>query len=170
VGRTYECDDKRQEQATFTFLQFIRDIRALTRNTASRDVEAILNKLKAREYYQDEEEASPDNNPVENLAQLVKAADRFETLNDFLYYARKAGHASRRKNGIALGTAKGLEFNTVFVVGAQEGMIPHERATNLDEEARVFFVAVSRAARNLFVSYVGRPSRFLQGAENVKQQ
>jgi DNA helicase-2/ATP-dependent DNA helicase PcrA len=170
---TYECDDKRQEQATFTFLQIIRDIRALTRNTASRDVEAILNKLKAREYYQDEEEASPDNNPVENLAQLVKAADRFETLNDFLYYARKAGHASRRKNGIALGTihsAKGLEFNTVFVVGAQEGMIPHERATNLDEEARVFFVAVSRAARNLFVSYVGRPSRFLQGAENVKQQ
>jgi DNA helicase-2/ATP-dependent DNA helicase PcrA len=131
-----------------------------------------MNKLKAREYYQDEEESGPDNNPVENLSQLVTVAGRYSTLQDFLNYARKAGHASRRKNGIALGTihsAKGLEFNTVFVVGAQEGMIPHERATNLDEEARVFFVAVSRAARNLFVSYVGQPSRFLEG-KHVEQQ
>ena len=141
--------------------------------TTGNAVDSIISKLKAFDYYRDEEESSPDNSPIENLAQLVTVAGRYATLQDFLNYARKAGHASHRKTGIALGTihsAKGLEFDTVFVVGAQEGMIPHERATNLDEEARVFFVAVSRAARNLFVSYVGTPSRFLQGESNVNQQ
>jgi DNA helicase-2/ATP-dependent DNA helicase PcrA len=68
------------------------------------------------------------------------------------------------RHSIALGTihsAKGLEWDNVYLVGAQEGMIPHELSTDLGEEHRVLFVGLSRAAKNLRISYVGKLSRFL---------
>jgi len=115
------------------------------------------------EYYHDEE-STPDNDPVGNLVELVKLAGRHSSIKDFLEYCRRASAASKSRKGVALSTchsAKGMEFNTVYLVGCQEGMMPHAKATDLQEEANVFFVACSRAERELHISYSGQPSPFL---------
>jgi DNA helicase-2/ATP-dependent DNA helicase PcrA len=58
---------------------------------------------------------------------------------------------------MTLHAAKGLEFEHVFIIGLEEGMLPHERASNspeeLEEERRLFFVGITRAKTNLNISY-----------------
>ena len=67
--------------------------------------------------------------------------------------------------------AKGLEFDTVFIIQSNEGVIPYKRAkldAELEEERRMFYVAMTRAKRKLVISYVknkngkeAAPSRFV---------
>lgn len=62
-----------------------------------------------------------------------------------------------------LHAAKGLEWDQVFLVGVNEGILPtHENAVN--EERRLFYVGITRAKRHLSLSYRGNPSRFLREA------
>lgn len=62
--------------------------------------------------------------------------------------------------------SKGQEWRSVILTGCNEGIIPHKRAP-VDDERRLFYVAMTRASSNLLVSYVKRasnaaaPSRFL---------
>lgn len=73
---------------------------------------------------------------------------------------------------LTIHAAKGLEFDAVFVVGCEDGVLPltqPARDQDLDEERRLLFVAVTRARRLLTISYPtsggggsGRPSRFLE--------
>ncbi len=72
--------------------------------------------------------------------------------------------------------SKGLEFGNVFLVALEEGIFPHDRAKNegtVDEELRLFYVAITRAKRNLVIlrassrlhhgrAYIQRPSSFLE--------
>ena len=61
--------------------------------------------------------------------------------------------------------AKGLEFDTVFIAGAAEGVLPHIHSMDndgaLEEERRLMYVAMTRARKKLFISFSGMPSRFL---------
>ena len=61
--------------------------------------------------------------------------------------------------------AKGLEFDRVHIAGASEGTLPHSRSlvssAELEEERRLFYVAMTRARRDLSISFVHVPSRFL---------
>jgi DNA helicase-2/ATP-dependent DNA helicase PcrA len=62
-----------------------------------------------------------------------------------------------------LHAAKGLEWDHVFLVGVNEGILPtHENAA--DEERRLFYVGITRAKRHLALSYRQNPSRFLREA------
>lgn len=58
---------------------------------------------------------------------------------------------------MTLHAAKGLEFEHVFIIGLETGLLPHERANGnqeeMEEERRLFFVGVTRAKTNLYVSY-----------------
>ena len=80
-----------------------------------------------------------------------------------------------RENKVQLMTihsAKGLEFKDVFVIHANEGEIPHQKAEKKDEieeERRLFYVALTRAKNNLCISYITqkngnsiKPSRFVE--------
>jgi DNA helicase-2/ATP-dependent DNA helicase PcrA len=114
---------------------------------------------------------------VENLAQLVEVAHEFDannpagddTLEQFLQeIALKAdGDARRDDEGLVtlmtLHNAKGLEYPIVFVAGCEEGVFPHQRALDeggLEEERRLFYVAVTRAMRELYLTYARRRSVF----------
>ena len=62
-----------------------------------------------------------------------------------------------------LHAAKGLEWDQVFLVGVNEGILPtHENA--VEEERRLFYVGITRAKNHLSLSYRGNPSRFLREA------
>ena len=103
----------------------------------------------------------------EILSELEEAAKPYETMEEWF------SHNTPEK-GIRLMTihaAKGLEFDTVFVIQANEGRIPYkkaEKAEEIEEERRLFYVAMTRAKNRLVFSYVkikgGKeilPSRFV---------
>jgi DNA helicase-2/ATP-dependent DNA helicase PcrA len=114
---------------------------------------------------------------IENLQQLVEVAHEFDannpaesdTLEQFLQeIALKADGDSRRDDEglvtlMTLHNAKGLEYPIVFVAGCEEGVFPHQRALDeggIEEERRLFYVAVTRAMRELYLTYARRRSVF----------
>jgi DNA helicase-2/ATP-dependent DNA helicase PcrA len=123
------------------------------------------------------EKAFESQGRIENLQQLVEVAHEFDanaatdgdTLELFLQeLALKADGDSRRDDEglvtlMTLHNAKGLEYPTVFVAGCEEGVFPHQRALDeggLEEERRLFYVAVTRAMRELYLTYARRRSVF----------
>ncbi len=114
---------------------------------------------------------------VENLQQLIEVAHEFDannpaeedTLEQFLQeIALKADGDSRKDDEglvtlMTLHNAKGLEYPIVFVAGCEEGVFPHQRALDeggIEEERRLFYVAVTRAMRELYLTYARRRSVF----------
>jgi len=101
---------------------------------------------------------------VENLEELksvlVKYVDSGKGLEEFLNQVDNTREEKENNiNSVKLLTihaAKGLEFNTVFLVGAEKGMHPHFKAetdADIEEERRIFYVAVTRAQKSLFITY-----------------
>ncbi|HXP28233.1 MAG TPA: 3'-5' exonuclease, partial [Solirubrobacteraceae bacterium] len=69
---------------------------------------------------------------------------------------------------MTLHNAKGLEYPTVFIAGCEEGVFPHSRALDeggLEEERRLFYVGVTRAMRELYLTYAQRRAVF--GAQTI---
>jgi len=92
--------------------------------------------------------------PSHELAQLVSTLVRFDTLPAALSYLEaiaEQGFYDPQADAITLMTihaSKGLEFPHVFVLGVEEGVLPSQRGV-LDEERRLFYVAVTRARQRL---------------------
>src|SRR5436853_3399477 len=130
----------------------------------------------------------------EDLNQLAAFARQFKDVNEFLSQlalisnvdAEAAANQSSDKEAVNLSTvhqAKGLEFHTVFVIWLTDGMFPSSRSLDtreaLEEERRLFYVAITRAKDELYLTYphmrltggygdvFQRPSRFLKEIPNV---
>ena len=129
----------------------------------------------------------------EDLTQLAAFARQFKDLNEFLSQlalisnvdAEVAPNQTADREAVNLSTvhqAKGLEFHTVFVIWLTDGMFPSSRSMDerkdLEEERRLFYVAITRAKDELYLSYphmrltggygdvFQRPSRFLKEIPN----
>ena len=98
----------------------------------------------------------------------------FEHIESYGKMLKEQYKKNGEKEGVNLMTmhaAKGLEFDTVFVIEANEGSCPYKKATadeEIEEERRLFYVAMTRAKRKLVISYVKEkngkdllPSRFV---------
>ena len=127
---------------------------------------------------------SPDSpGRLENLKELVNSMADFETLGGFLEHIalvmdRDSNEAQDAVSIMTLHGAKGLEFNTVFLPGWEEGLFPSQRSMDesgragLEEERRLAYVGITRARKRLRL-YVAQnrrirglwqaaiPSRFL---------
>jgi DNA helicase II / ATP-dependent DNA helicase PcrA len=119
---------------------------------------------------------------LENLEQLVEVGREFDasaependTLEVFLQEIALVADADARSDDDGLVTlmtlhnAKGLEYPTVFIAGCEEGVFPHSRALDeggLEEERRLFYVGVTRAMRELYLTYAQRRAVF--GAQTI---
>lgn len=116
-----------------------------------------------------------------NLEVLASNASVYETLEDFLADAALLSSADESAGDdvvslMTLHAAKGLEFPVVFMVGMEDGLFPSSRADNseeeLEEERRLAYVGMTRAMKDLFLTFAGSryafggrtynaPSRFL---------
>ncbi len=107
--------------------------------------------------------------------ELERDASRFPTVGDWLSYARESSRAVREqsrikdKDGIVLTTmhrAKGLEWDTVFIIDVNFNIIPHRNSKNslagVEEERRLLYVAMTRAKNELHIYSCGRESEFME--------
>lgn len=119
-----------------------------------------------------------DYSRLENIQELQSVAASHTSLVDFLeqvalveseYFEGEKNEQSQ--NGVKLMTlhrAKGLEFDHVFIIGLEEGLLPHLMSIDdlykLEEERRLFYVGITRARKQLFVTYAR--SRLIFGYRN----
>lgn len=133
---------------------------------------------------------------IENVKELMSVAEAHPKLGEFLEQIALLEDQQIRRNNLdgkkdavvlmTLHAAKGLEFPVVFLVGLEEGLMPHARslmgAEDLEEERRLMYVGITRAMDDLYFTYarsrlffgsrgVSVPSRFIGeiGEENVER-
>ena len=111
----------------------------------------------------------------EEFKNLRKEASAFDTIEEWLRYARsesiriREAAGKKDKSGVVITTmhkAKGLEWDTVFVIDVNENVIPHKNATGsikeVEEERRLLYVAMTRAKNALYVLCSGKESPFMK--------
>ena len=119
---------------------------------------------------------------IENIQEFVRSLEEFSSLVEFLEYvslveSRDDKSANDAVNIMTVHAAKGLEFDLVFVPGLEDGIFPSSRSVEekggLEEERRLLYVAITRARKNLYLTYaksryifgdyqMSLPSRFIQ--------
>ncbi|WP_419880266.1 ATP-dependent helicase [Parapontixanthobacter aurantiacus] len=121
---------------------------------------------------------------LENLSELARAMEEYETLTDFLEHVslimdNDAANEGEKVTIMTMHGAKGLEFDNVFLPGWEEGVFPSQRAldegglASLEEERRLAYVAITRAKRRCTILHAANrriygqwtssiPSRFIE--------
>ena len=148
----------------------------------------ILEDSKYVEYLEQEEKNSknPENlNRLENIKEFIESLKDFENLEGFLEHVGLVMENISNTNDesislMTMHSAKGLEFDNVFLAGWEEGVFPSMRSIDelgkkgLEEERRLAYVALTRARRKIHITYVNQnrysyvshdfnmPSRFIE--------
>ena len=108
---------------------------------------------------------------LENLKELIVALEPFDRLGEFLEHVSlvtdvELAQAEDAVNILTLHGAKGLEFDTVFLPGWEDGLFPHQRALDenglaaLEEERRLGYVGLTRARQRAVVSFAAQRQMF----------
>ena len=158
--REQELLSSRALSALSRFLDIARELRS---SAEGRPAAGVIKRLLALTGYLDY--LGEDHQRAENVKELLNAAEGWRdiTLSDFLDLALLATDEDRGDSGeekvslMTIHAAKGLEFPAVFVVGVNEDLLPHYRSAStiegLEEERRLFYVAITRVKRLLYLSY-----------------
>ncbi len=185
VGELAESDEvKPKPRAALREVSanFARWHKALKTTPHTELAELILDESGYTEMWKNDRSAEAPGR-LENLKELVRSMEEYESLRSFLEHVALVMDTERNENLDAISimtlhSAKGLEFETVFLPGWEEGLFPHQRAldeggrSGLEEERRLAYVGLTRAKRNLYLWFVSNrrihglwqttiPSRFL---------
>ena len=181
----------RAVSALSAFLELINELETrIEKQSLAEQVDTAVRMSGLLDHYKKEKGEKAEAR-LENLEELVTAARQFNSHDDddemeplmaFLTHAAlEAGEGQAEAwedcvQLMSLHSAKGLEFSLVFMTGMEEGLFPHQRSLQepgrLEEERRLCYVGMTRAMRELYLSYAeirrwhGResyssPSRFL---------
>ena len=113
-----------------------------------------------------------NENRLENIKELLNAMKEFDNLESFLEHVSLATSIDQEWDGekinmMTMHAAKGLEFETVFLPGWEEGLFPHQKSieekgqSGLEEERRLAYVGLTRAKKKAYISF--SMNRFYQG-------
>lgn len=157
-------------------------------------IKEIISIYELEQYYQNTDEGK-ENTKVENIHEFISSATEFieqsyqnnkdqAGVSEFLQFLSLqtdldlSDHRNQQEavRLMTMHNAKGLEFDNVFIAGLEQGLLPHTFSQNnedeIEEERRLFYVAVTRAKKKLFLNYAhtrrmgesyqaSRPSQFL---------
>jgi len=189
----FAVDEGRLGNRAVASLRVFRDLIVGLADAAKTDsVSIAIGKMLDRSGYLNdlrEENTEEANERIENLMELVSAARDYESREqeaslggfvDRLSLLSEADEESGTKNAkvwlMTMHAAKGLEFPVVVIAGMEEGLFPHSRSSEdedeIEEERRLFYVGMTRAERRLLLTSAARrrvfgeyqstePSRFL---------
>lgn len=190
-------NDKTREKLT-AFMDTVRRIEEAS-GSALAAVNVVFGSSGLIELYQSENK--PDDfelqSKQENLTEFMRTVDEFDRMSEdkslgaYLSQVALLQDQDSMKPGTGGGvvlitahSAKGLEFDHVFIIGAEEGVFPHRRAldssADIEEERRLFYVACTRARKRLYITYCTQrtsyygsgfqePSRFIKEMELTKE-
>ncbi|MBI2021000.1 UvrD-helicase domain-containing protein [Candidatus Giovannonibacteria bacterium] len=154
------------------------------KNEISALVKILINKIGYKKFINDGTEKGTER--WQNVEELLTVAKSLRTLEEFLehvslfsvddHYNNEGNSKNKRVSLMTMHSAKGLEFEAVFVAGLEEGLFPHTLSLepgDLEEERRLYYVAITRAKKHLYLTLASRrmifgertaniPSRFLQ--------
>ncbi|MCG2633546.1 MAG: DNA helicase II [Gammaproteobacteria bacterium] len=180
----------RARNALTTFLTLLEELKERSAGaTLEEKIEQVLRASRLIEHFAAERSDKAEAR-VENLQELVSAArgfdeqadDEFDPLSQFLANAALEAGDNQAEAGedclqmMTLHSAKGLEFDQVFMVGVEEGLFPHQRSLEeqgrLEEERRLCYVGITRARKHLNIchaesrrlygeTFFPQPSRFI---------
>jgi len=158
------------------FIELLDDLKGYAQGSVADAVSNVLALTGLEKMYRREREDGGEDR-LANIEELVTAAKSYDeetgesSLEDFLQRVALTSDqdAVDESAGVVmlmtLHAAKGLEFPVVFIVGVEEGMLPHERSLqegDIEEERRLCFVGITRARERLHLSYANQ--RLLRGA------
>jgi DNA helicase-2/ATP-dependent DNA helicase PcrA len=115
---------------------------------------------------------------LENLTELARAMEEYETLGAFLEHVslvmdNDAAAGEAQVTIMTIHAAKGLEFDTVFLAGWEEGLFPSQRSldeggnASLEEERRLAYVAITRARRKCFILHAANRRIYGQWTSSI---
>lgn len=96
---------------------------------------------------------------IENMNSFENMCEKFKSSEQLFYFLDEMNKeaTSSKEQKVKLLTihkSKGLEFPVVFIIGCSNGLLPHYKNQNIDDEARLLYVAITRAEKELFISYI----------------
>ncbi|MDO8676269.1 MAG: UvrD-helicase domain-containing protein [Candidatus Azambacteria bacterium] len=148
-------------------------------------IKAVIKKTNYYDYLSSKFSGTgPDGEPesesrIKNVRELIGLAFKYDglasdvALSEFLTESslmqeERKNESGEKLNLMTLHSAKGLEFDAVFIAGAEEGLMPHSRSAfsleELEEERRLCYVGLTRAKKYLWLSFTKQ--RFLWGERN----
>lgn len=94
---------------------------------------------------------------IENINAFENIANQYASLNEFLIYMNNIkkeldSMSLNRVNLLTIHKSKGLEYPVVFIIGCNDNLLPHEKSNDVDDEKRLFYVAITRAEKELYLS------------------
>lgn len=151
--------------------------------TVAEFIEVILKESNYLDMLKNEDSLEAEGR-IDNLKELIRALEEFESVEQFLEHVSLVSDVDmlNQDNMVTIMTihaAKGLEFETVFLPGWEEGLFPHQRSIDesgtkgVEEERRLAYVAITRAKERAYILYAANrrvynqfqsslPSRFLK--------
>ena len=168
----------RADAALAAFVRMMKEIAdGIETRPPAETLNALLDQTGYRKMLVDEgteEAASRIANLDELLNAAADAAERGESLRDFLDHAALVSDADSVDDRapvslLTMHNAKGLEFPVVFIAGMEEGLFPHSRSINsgdalqMEEERRLCYVGMTRARKKLYLSWARYRRRFGAG-------
>lgn len=178
--------DELPARARNTFLALMRDFKRWREMAGEMSPADLVRTVLDESGYTDAlqaEKSAESAGRLENLAELARAMEEYETLGDFLEHVslvmdNDAADETEKVTIMTMHAAKGLEFDHVFLPGWEEGVFPSQRSldegglASLEEERRLAYVAITRARRRCTILHAANrriygqwtssiPSRFI---------
>jgi len=172
---TFNDFPKRAREALSRFANILTNLDEHLQQDVRSIIEKVLDQTGYADYWKERSSKSGSLDPYQNLGQLVSLAEEFDRaqtgkLSEFLaQVALLTDHdrTSQRETAVSLmtlHTSKGLEFDVVFIIGAEGKLLPHAMSSDspagLEEERRLFHVGMTRARRRLVISWAGMRTQF----------
>ncbi|MCP5369180.1 MAG: UvrD-helicase domain-containing protein [Rickettsiaceae bacterium] len=176
----------KSQSVLLQFIKLIEDANIKYQNNSAAEVTKFILEESGYLLSYKQQKTEESRSRIENINELLRAIEEFDEIHEFIEHASLVMDNDSLQTDfggtikiMTLHASKGLEFDLVFLPGWEENIFPHQKALNeeegkgLEEERRIAYVGITRAKKDLYITYAQNrrlfndfinciPSRFLQ--------